>query len=67
MNTKTAQANEAAGWEHVEPDVLEWQKKAIEEGMRDEEKGNLVPHEEVMALWRKRLEDQMDQGGHKRS
>ena len=36
--------------------------EAIEEGIRDEERGNLVPHEEVMATWRKRLEDCPEQG-----
>lgn len=53
--------------EQVEPGVLEWQIQAIEEGIKDEELGNLLGHKEVMAGWRKRLEDQMDQGSRQRS
>ena len=67
MNTKAARTERATGQEHVAPDVLEWQIQAIEEGIRDEEQGNLIPHEEVMAMWKTRLEDQMGQGGHKGS
>lgn len=48
---------------HVDAQLLSWQIEAIDEGLKDEAAGRLVAHEQVMAKWRKRLEDQMGRGG----
>ena len=40
-----------------------WQIKAIKEGIAAAERGETVPHEDVVAKWEQKLADRLDQTG----
>ena len=50
--------------EYVE--VNDWQLRAIEEGLREAGKGELIPHETIKAEWAKKRADLLDSPGEPR-
>ena len=41
--------------------LYEWQINAIQEGIRQADKGELIPHEEIVMKWEKKLENPVDE------